>query len=99
MLMAYLKKLQERLCDAIYRGSYIKKRRNSESTVASLPSIPWAVNLREKRKKQTNIKSNTLNNNELLFSDKKEKECKEVVCPITQHCVRGVCICLPGTFC
>ncbi|XP_073250702.1 protein lin-12-like [Porites lutea] len=31
--------------------------------------------------------------------DEKEKECEEVVCPITQHCVRGVCVCLPGNFC
>ncbi|CAH3123380.1 unnamed protein product [Porites lobata] len=31
--------------------------------------------------------------------DEKEKECEEVVCPITQYCVRGVCVCLPGKFC
>ena len=92
-------KLQERLCDAMHRGSYIKKKRNSESTVASLPSIPWAVNFDGEKNKQTNIQNKTLNNRELLISDKKEKECKAVVCPITQHCVRGVCVCLPGTFC
>ena len=90
-------KLQERLCDAIQRWSYIRKNRNSETNIASLPSIPWALNFEgEKANKASN---NTLNNRGLLISDEKEKECEEVVCPITQHCVRGVCVCLPGNFC
>ena len=49
--------------------------------------------------KANNANNNTLNNRGLLISDEKEKECEEVVCPITQHCVRGVCVCLPGKFC
>lgn len=53
-------KLQERLCDAMHRGSYIKKKRNSESTVASLPSIPWAVNFDGEKKTNKQIYKTTL---------------------------------------
>ena len=91
-------KLQERLCDALKRCSYIKKKRNSETSIASLLSIPLGLNFEgEKKNKYTN--KNTMNNRGLLISDEKGKECEEVVCPITQHCVRGVCVCLPGKFC
>ena len=90
-------KLQERLCDAIQRWSYVKKNRKSETNIASLPSIPWALNF--EGEKANNANNNTFNNRGLLISDEKEKECEEVVCPITQHCVRGVCVCLPGNFC
>ena len=51
-------KLQERLCDALKRCSYIKKKRNSETSIASLLSIPLGLNFEEE--KETNIQTKTL---------------------------------------
>ena len=99
-LMACLKKLQERLCDAIQRCSYIKKFKIETLKLPLLVCRPFLGRsiLREKKNKQI-CKQQHLNNRGLLISDEKEKECEEVVCPITQYCVRGVCVCLPGKFC